>query len=145
MISRLAQNLTFAEFVQAFSKYTEIVCEQNQSRRGELQRYLADVTSMYTQFEGSLFYYYHRQFATRAANLLQHYNTKVDWSIRDQNIYATLTAGRRATLCAICQSGLHLTDFCPQHLDLLVCRGVPKAQCSVLGERREGLSIRTHR
>ena len=110
-----ATSLTFAEFVLAFGKYSEIICEHNELRRGELQRYLADITQMYNQFGGTLFYQYHQQFAARAASLLNHYNTKVDWSIRDQNIYASLAAKQRSHSCNAYPSGNIHGSSCPTY------------------------------
>ena len=68
---------------------------------------------MATQFGGTRFYDYHKAFSAKAAALLQQHHVKVDWSIRDNNLYCTIFAGMKANNCGLCSSITHSTEFCP--------------------------------
>ena len=110
---RLAKSLTLGEFIMAFSKYKNIVCEALPNRRVELDQYERDIVEMATQFGGTRFYDYHKAFSAKAAALLQQHHVKVDWSIRDNNLYCTIFAGMKANNCGLCSSITHSTEFCP--------------------------------
>ena len=110
---RLAKSLTLGEFIMAFSKYKNIVCEALPNRRVELDKYERDIVEMATQFGGTRFYDYHKAFSAKAAALLQQHHVKVDWSIRDNNLYCTIFAGMKANNCGLCSSITHSTEFCP--------------------------------
>ena len=109
---RLSRSLTIQEFIQAFSTYKNIMCDVYPSRRVELDAYLRDIIDMSVKFGGFSFYEYHKAFSARAAALLQNYNTKVDWSRRDNNLFCSIFAGHKANACAICNSLTHTTDYC---------------------------------
>ena len=111
---RLNKILTLNEFLTSFGRYTSVMCEVYPQRGEELHKYQLEIVDMANTFGGSLFYEYHVQFATKAAAWIQQHNVKVDWSIRDTDIFMKLSAGRRAAACTICHSTLHMVDFCPQ-------------------------------
>uniref|UniRef100_A0ABM0MUF5 Uncharacterized protein LOC102807377 n=1 Tax=Saccoglossus kowalevskii TaxID=10224 RepID=A0ABM0MUF5_SACKO len=112
--ARLNKSLTLSEFLIAFGKYKSIICEVYPGRQEELDLYETDVIDISNSFGGGLFYDYHIQFATKAAAYLQYRNIKVDWSVRDNDIFISITAGRKAISCTICNSTLHFSDFCPR-------------------------------
>ena len=61
--SRLAKSLTLGEFIMAFSKYKNIVCDALPNRRIELDQYERDIVEMATQFGGTRFYDNHKAFS----------------------------------------------------------------------------------
>ena len=69
---------------------------------------------MATDFGGSLFYEYHKLFSAKAATVLHNNGIKLDWSIRDTDLYCRLCAGRRVNACTLCSSVVaHSTGMCP--------------------------------
>ena len=121
---RLAKSLTLGEFTMAFSRHKNIVCEALPNRRVELDQYERDIVEMANQFGGTRFYDYHKAFSAKAAALLQQHHVKVDWSIRDNNLFCTIFAGMKANICGLCSSITHSTEFCP----LLVNPNLKKGQ-----------------
>ena len=110
---RLSKNLTLGEFIMAFSRYKNIVCEVLPHRRTELDHYERDIVEMANQFGGNRFYDYHKAFSAKAAALLHQQHIKVDWSIRDNNLFCTIFAGMKANICGLCSSVNHSSEFCP--------------------------------
>lgn len=110
---RLSRSLTLGEFIMAFSRYKNIVCEALPHRRTELDHYERDIVEMANQFGGTRFYDYHKAFSAKAAALLHQQHIKVDWSIRDNNLFCTIFAGMKANVCGLCSSVNHTTEFCP--------------------------------
>ena len=113
---RLLKNLNLSEFIKAFTIYKNVMVGGFPHRADELALYLNEIVDMATDFGGTTFYQYHKQFSARAAALLLNHNIKVDWSIRDNDMYCKLFAGRRANSCALCSSMAHSTDFCPLNI-----------------------------
>ena len=97
----------------AFSKYKNIVCDALPNRRIELDQYESNIVEMATQFGGIRFYDYHKAFSAKAATLLHQHHVKVDWAIRDNNLFCTIFAGMKANICGLCSSITHSTEFCP--------------------------------
>ena len=97
---------------------------------------------------GPSFYDYHLAFSARAATLLLNYNIKLDWSKRDNHIFSTVFAGRRALSCTLCQSSSHVSDFCPiqsfrqENLPFPVNspRNLPKKSSSVDAQGRQRIT-----
>lgn len=112
---RLNKSLTLSEFLVAFGRYKSVICDAYPNRREELDLYEADIIDMATSY-GTVFYDYHVQFTMNAASWLQQKKIKVDWSVRDNDIFIKCTAGRKAAVCAICNSTLHMHEFCPRKL-----------------------------
>lgn len=110
---RLTKSLTLPEFIKAFSTYRTVMTEGYPHRKEELDIYFNDVIEMASDFSGTIFYEYHKMFSARAAALLLNHGIKVDWSVRDNELYCKLFAGRRANACTLCSSMAHATDFCP--------------------------------
>ncbi len=69
---------------------------------------------MHSRFGGFSFYEYHKAFSAKAAQYLTIYNIKVDWSIRDNDLFCSVFAGHKAQACSICNSLTHATMFCGQ-------------------------------
>ena len=111
---RFLRNLTLSEFIVAFTKYKNIMCEVYPMRRPELDMYERDIVEMATKYGGTTFYEYHKAFSARAAALLEQRNIKVDWSIRDEKMFCGLFAGTKIIACEICSSLVHSTALCPQ-------------------------------
>ncbi|MCG8431052.1 MAG: hypothetical protein MJA29_07755 [Candidatus Omnitrophica bacterium] len=110
---RVSRPLTLPEFIQAFTVYKNVMCEYYPYRRPELDAYERDIVDMAVKYGGTLFYEYHRLFASRAAAHLEKTNIKVDWSIRDRNLFANIFSGSKANACAVCGSIAHSTHYCP--------------------------------
>ena len=113
---RLLKNLSLSEFIKAFSLYKDVMIEGYPHRADELAMYMNEIVDMATDFGGTTFYQYHKQFSARASALLLSHHIKIDWSIRDNDLYCKLFAGRRANSCALCSSMAHSTGFCPLSL-----------------------------
>ena len=109
---RLNRNLTLAEFITAFNKYRNIMCEA-WDRRKELDAYEAIVVGIASRIEGTSFYEYHKAFSARAAALIQQHNVKIDWAVRDNGTFCSLFVGQTANVCSLCGSVAHSSNFCP--------------------------------
>ena len=109
---RLNRNLTLPEFICAFNKYRNIMCEV-WNRRHELDKYEGIIVEIASKIEGTSFYEYHRAFSARSAVLIQQQNVKVDWGVRDNGLFCSLFVGQKANVCSLCGSGAHLSNFCP--------------------------------
>lgn len=129
---RLSKNLTLGEFIVAFARYKNIVCEVMPHRRTELDHYERDVVEMANQFGGTRFYDYHKAFSAKAAALLHQRQIKVDWSIRDNGLFCTMFAGMKINVCGLCSSVNHASDFCP----LLVNTNLKKSNQGNTGYNR---------
>lgn len=114
---RLNNTLTLPQFIQAFGIYKNIMCETYPSRRLELDLYERDIIDMATRYNGRGFYEYHKTFSAQAAAHLRYSNKKVDWSIRNNKLFASIFVNHRASVCYICNSSLHSAAFCPNHLN----------------------------
>ena len=112
--SRFKRNLVLSEFIVAFGKYKNIMCEAYPFRRIELDLYERDIIEMATRYGGTTFYEYHKAFSARAAAMLEQRNIKIDWSVRDNKTFCSLFAGSRVVACEICSSLSHTTDLCSQ-------------------------------
>ena len=110
--NRLLKNLTSGEFIRAFTIYKTVVCEVYPFRRDELDKYMSNLVKMASDWPGFTFYQYHVEFSTRAAEYLEKH-IKVDWGEMDYNIYARVTAGKKANSCGLCSAFDHSTPFCP--------------------------------
>ena len=119
---RLNRNLTLAEFITAFNKYRNIMCEI-WDRRQELDAYEAMVVGIASRIEGTSFYEYHKAFAARAAALIVQHNVKIDWAVRDNGMFCSLFVSQTAKVCSLCGSVAHLSNFCP-----MLASGKPQAQ-----------------
>ena len=92
--SRLNRNLTLPEFICAFNKYRNIMCEL-WDRRKELDAYEAIVIGIASRIDGIAFYEYHISFSARAAALIQQQNVKVDLGVRDIGLFCSLFVGQK--------------------------------------------------
>lgn len=110
---RLCKSLTLGEFVKAFAIYRNIMCEAYPNRRQELDTYERDIVDLALTFPGSVFYEYHKAFSARAAALLHQRNVKVNWGIRDNQLYTTLCSGFKCNSCKLCNHMSHTEEFCP--------------------------------
>ena len=45
----------------------------------------------------------------------------VDWSIRDEMLYATVCGGYSIHVCAHCCSGLHVSNMCSKYVESALC------------------------
>ena len=112
--SRLNRALTLPEFILAFEIYKNVMCEAYPQRRVELDSYQRNIVEMSNKFGGLAFYEYHRAFSARSASLLQNHNIKINWGLKDTNLFCMTFAGQTAISCRICNSKIHTTQFCPQ-------------------------------
>ena len=108
----LNRNLTLAEFIAAFNKYRNIMCEVWDTRK-ELDAYEAIVVGIASRIEGTAFYEYHKAFSAWAAALTQQHNVKLDWGLWDNGLFCSLFVGQTANVCLLCGSAAHLSSFCP--------------------------------
>ena len=92
---RLNRNLTLPEFICAFNKYRNSMCEV-WDRRKELDAYEAIVVGIASRIDDTAFYENHRSFSVRAAALIQQQNVKVDLGVRDKGLFCPLFVGQKA-------------------------------------------------
>ena len=107
--SIILRSLTIQEFILAFGIFKNIMCDGFPNRSMELDVYQREIIGMSAKFGGTSFNEYHKAFSARAAELLTHYNVKVDWSRRDNNLFCSIFAGHKANACSICNSIAHTT------------------------------------
>ena len=110
---RLQRNLQLNEFIEAFNIYKNVVCELEPSRRVEMDMYAQDIINMATKFKGPVFYEYHKEFAKKAAAIKFSHGLTVDWSIRDEKLYSTISSGQAVIVCETCGSSVHSAHACP--------------------------------
>lgn len=110
---RLSKSLTLAEFIKAFSIYKNVMCETFPNRRQELDAYERDIVELALAFPGTVFYEYHKAFSAKAAALLHQRQIKINWAIRDNQLYTTICSGYRCNSCKLCNHMSHTEEFCP--------------------------------
>lgn len=110
---RLHRPLSLSEFIFAFIRYMNITIEVHPERRAELTYYLSFVVKLAVQCPPPLFYEYHKNFSRKAASVLFAQNRRINWSVRDDELYFNIFAGRRSRTCEKCSAVDHSTDFCP--------------------------------
>ncbi|XP_071134029.1 uncharacterized protein [Mytilus edulis] len=108
---RLQRNLSIQEFLEAFNIYKNIICEK-QDRRIEFDMYIQDVIDISARYKGPVFYEYHKAFASKVAAMKLTHGEVVDWSIRDEKLYSSITSGQIIKECETCGSLGHLTAVC---------------------------------
>ncbi len=111
--TRLGRNLSISEFIMAFTTFKHIMCEAYPQRQSELDNYQRNMVEMAHTFGGTIYYDYHRAFSARAAAMLQNYNIKIDWAIKDTNLFCMTFAGHTSLSCSHCASKMHTSQFCP--------------------------------
>ena len=89
----------------------QVMCESHPNRREELDKYMSFVIDLAGNWPGFCFYQYHLEFSARAAEHFER-GSMVDWGVRCQEIFITVTAGKRANSCALCSSYDHQSAFC---------------------------------
>jgi hypothetical protein len=114
---RLTRPLTINEFLMAFGKYKNIMCQAYPSRRQELDVYQDDILQMSQQYGSLSFYEYHKEFSFKSAQYLIQRGVKIDWSLRDTNLFLSIFTGQKVNACAICSSVSHNTNFCPEKIN----------------------------
>ena len=102
--SRLLRSLSLPDFILAFVRYLIVMTEVHPDRRAELTSYLSFVVKLAVQFPQPLFYEYHKSFSRKAASVLFSQGRRIDWSLRDDELYFNIFAGRRARTCEKCLS-----------------------------------------
>ena len=122
---RLNHNLSLGQFIQAFGIYKNIMCDTYPARRQELDLYERDIVDMATTYHGKGFYEYHKAFSAQAAAHLRFSNKKVDWSVRNNKLFASVFVNQSANSCSLCQSAMHLAPFCPNHLNKGTIQSAP--------------------
>ncbi|CAG2214500.1 unnamed protein product [Mytilus edulis] len=108
---RLQRNLSIQEFLEAFNIYKNIICEK-QDRRIEFDMYIQDIIDISARYKGPVFYEYHKAFANKVAAIKLTHGKVVDWSIRDEKLYSSITSGQIIKECETCGSLGHLTAVC---------------------------------
>jgi hypothetical protein len=140
---RLTRPLNIDEFTISFNKFKNIMCETYPSRRQELDAYHSSILKMHQQYGGTLFYEYHKQFSFQAAQYLIQQCTKIDWSIRDSELYMSIFTGQKVNNCGVCSSVAHLTNFCPDRATVVNSKSVgpTKSGTTFKGSDRKGRQI----
>ena len=75
------------------------------------------MVDMATRYNGRGFYEYHKSFSAQAAAHLRYSNKKVDWSVRNNKLFASIFVNHRTSSCLHCNSSLHSASFCPKLLE----------------------------
>jgi hypothetical protein len=113
---RLTHPLSIENFTLAFNKYKNIICEAFPNRRKELDAYHSSILNMSRQYGGTHFYEYHKQFSFKAAQFLHQRGIKIDWSVRDSELYMSTFTGIKVNTCDICSSSQHTSTFCDRNV-----------------------------
>jgi hypothetical protein len=111
---RLQRNLSFAEFVIAFSIFRDILCQVFPDRREELDLYLAMMADFNQRYGGTLFYEYHKSFSAKSASFILLFNSRLDWSVTDTELLVRHFGGAKTLICNICSAHGHSASFCPK-------------------------------
>lgn len=109
---RLQRCLSLTDFILAFIRYMNIMTEVHSERRVELTAYFSFVVKLGVQFPAPLFYDYHKSFSRKAAAILFAKGRRINWAVRDDDLYFQIFAGRRSRTCERCSSVDHATEFC---------------------------------
>lgn len=109
---RMNRQLTIQEFIKAFGKYKRVMCNTYPERQQELDAYQDDIIEI-SNFYHTKFYDYHKMFSAKAAAILREKHIKVDWSKRDRDLLALVSAGVEVKACQSCNMVDHTTQFCP--------------------------------
>ncbi|CAF3312354.1 unnamed protein product [Rotaria socialis] len=96
----------------AFIHYLNVMTEVHPECLAELNFYLSFVVKMGIQFPPPLFYQHHKNFSHKAAAILSTQDRKINLSIRDDDLYFQIFAGRRAGTYDKRSSVDHSTNFC---------------------------------
>ncbi|CAC5382412.1 unnamed protein product [Mytilus coruscus] len=88
---RLQRNLSIQEFLEVFNIYKNIICEK-QDRRIEFDMYIQAVIDISAKYKDPVFYEYHKAFANKIAAFKLTHDKVVDWSIRDEKLYSSITS-----------------------------------------------------
>ena len=106
--------LTPAEFVNAFTRYKEVILERFLNRAIELDAYLLHIIELANSYTGRAYWQYHTAFTKKAANLWAHgVKVRLDWSVMDPILLHQAIASERAQFCDHCQEAIHSTTACP--------------------------------
>ena len=92
---RLQRSLSLTDFILAFIRYMNIMTEVHPERRIELTSYFSFVIKLGVQFPAPLFYEYHKSFSRKAAAILFAKGRKINWAVRDDDLYFQIFVGRR--------------------------------------------------
>ncbi|KAK7891090.1 hypothetical protein WMY93_023053 [Mugilogobius chulae] len=93
-----------------FSTFRDVICSFFPERRAELDCYLTLIGDLHLKYGHSVFYSYHRAFASKAAAAVSQSNVRLDWSVLDTEILIMLT---QATPCSLCGAVRHSRSLCP--------------------------------
>ncbi|CAG2227160.1 unnamed protein product [Mytilus edulis] len=74
--------------------------------------YIQDIIDISARYKGPVFYEYHKAFANKVAAIKLTHGKVVDWSIRDEKLYSSITSGQIIKECETCGSLGHLTAVC---------------------------------
>ena len=102
-----SNEMTFPEFITAFGVYKRVMCDAFPSRHDELVQYESVISRLYMTYGQKAFNEYHRSFSSKSWAFIDRCNVKLDWGVRDRDIYDSVTAGRRPNSCYHCNSIEH--------------------------------------
>lgn len=112
---RLTRKLNIDEFRTAFNLYKDVILDDEDSRRKELDTYLQFIDKCYNMYGGTHFYDYHVQFAKKAEEYESRMKVPVDWSLKNTSLYLEVFAGLKSRTCDICHQTDHTSGFCPSN------------------------------
>ena len=95
------------------------MCEAYPQRRVELDSYQRNIVEMSNKFGGLAFYEYHRAFSARSASLLQNHNIKINWGLKDTNLFCMTFAGQTAISSVSAILKFTQLNFAPSRVRLL--------------------------
>jgi hypothetical protein len=79
--------------------------------------YLQDIIDISSKYNGNVFDQYHKAFAMKVATIKLTRGLTIDWSIRDEKLYATVCGGYPINVCAHCGSGIHMSNMWSKHVE----------------------------
>lgn len=101
----LQRALTIIEFQMAFTIYKNLMTDAFPQSKEELDASMRDTYNQNVLGGlGYAFLWIPRSFSASASALLLNQNIKIDWSIRDNNLFCSIFADHKANAYAVCKS-----------------------------------------
>jgi hypothetical protein len=102
--------LSIQEFIEVFTIYKNVTCETS-NRSKEFDLYLQDIIDISSKYKGNVFYQYHKAFAMKVVTIKLTRGLTIDWSIRDEKLYATVCGVYPINVCA------HMSNKCSMYVE----------------------------
>lgn len=101
---RLHRDLSFGQFVIAFSVYHDLICSVYPDKREELDSYLALIRDLNLNYGRDIFYLNHIAFSSKATLYIAQSNMHLNWSVLDTELLVMIAGGTHAISCITCEN-----------------------------------------